>query len=67
VPLVLLMLNQHSTWLNSYAETFPILTAAMVLVGWTLTQHLYGISKKVKGFKMRPDNFIWARDAYVEA
>jgi len=25
------------------------------------------MSKKVKGFKIRPDDFIWARDAYVEA
>ena len=25
------------------------------------------VGKKVKGFKMRADNFLWARDAYVEA
>ena len=30
-------------------------------------EELIGISKKVKGLKMRTDNFIWARDAYVEA
>jgi peptide/nickel transport system substrate-binding protein len=30
-------------------------------------EELMGISKKVKGFKMRADNVIWARDAYVEA
>ena len=30
-------------------------------------EELMGISKKVKGFKMRAANFIWARDAYVEA
>jgi len=28
---------------------------------------LMGVSKKVKNFKMRADNVIWARDAYVEA
>ncbi len=28
---------------------------------------LIGVSKKVKNFKMRADNVIWARDAYVEA
>jgi peptide/nickel transport system substrate-binding protein len=33
---------------------------------WQL-EELMGVSRKVKGFKMRPDNFIWARDAYVEA
>jgi peptide/nickel transport system substrate-binding protein len=33
---------------------------------WQLDE-LMGISKKVKKFKMRADNFIWARDAYVEA
>jgi ABC-type transport system substrate-binding protein len=33
---------------------------------WQLEQ-LTGVSKKVKGFKIRPDDFIWARDAYVEA
>jgi hypothetical protein len=33
---------------------------------WQL-EELMGVSKKVKGFKMRPDNVIWARDAYVEA
>jgi peptide/nickel transport system substrate-binding protein len=33
---------------------------------WQLEQ-LTGVSRKVKGFKIRPDDFIWARDAYVEA
>jgi peptide/nickel transport system substrate-binding protein len=33
---------------------------------WQLDQ-LTGVSKKVKGFKIRPDDVIWARDAYVEA
>ena len=28
---------------------------------------LMGINKKVKGFKMRADNVLWVRDAYVEA
>ena len=29
-------------------------------------EEIMGISKKVTRFKMRADNFIWARDAYVE-
>ena len=33
---------------------------------WQLDE-LMGVSKKVKNFKMRADNVIWARDAYVEA
>ncbi len=33
---------------------------------WQL-EELMGVSKRVKNFKMRPDNLIWARDAYVEA
>ncbi len=33
---------------------------------WQLDE-LMGVSKKVKGFKMRADNVLWARDAYVEA
>jgi peptide/nickel transport system substrate-binding protein len=33
---------------------------------WQLDE-LIGVSKKVKHFKMRADNVIWARDAYVEA
>jgi peptide/nickel transport system substrate-binding protein len=33
---------------------------------WQLDE-LMGVSRKVKGFKMRADNFIWARDTYVEA
>jgi peptide/nickel transport system substrate-binding protein len=32
---------------------------------WQLDE-LMGLSKKVKGFKMRPDNFLWVRDTYVE-
>jgi peptide/nickel transport system substrate-binding protein len=32
---------------------------------WQLDE-LMGVGKKVKKFKMRADNFIWARDAYVE-
>ena len=39
---------------------------AVWVILWQL-EELMGISKKVKGFKMRADNFIWARDAYVEA
>jgi len=33
---------------------------------WQLDE-LFGVNKKVKGFKMRPDNYLWVRDAYVEA
>jgi peptide/nickel transport system substrate-binding protein len=39
---------------------------AVWLFLWQLEQ-LTGMSKKVKGFRIRPDDFIWARDAYVEA
>ena len=50
VPLVFMMINAHNPWTSSYSDPFPILTAAVVLFGWGLTQHLYGISKRVKGF-----------------
>lgn len=51
VPLVFLMINQHNNWAASTFTTgYPVLLAVMVLVGWGLTQHLYGISKKVTGF-----------------
>jgi len=33
---------------------------------WQLDE-LFGVTRKVKGFKMRPDNVLWMRDAYVEA
>jgi peptide/nickel transport system substrate-binding protein len=33
---------------------------------WQLDQ-LTGMSRKVRDFRIRPDDFIWARDAYVEA
>ena len=39
---------------------------AVWLFLWQL-EELFGVSKKVKGFKMRPDNFLWVRDTYVEA
>jgi peptide/nickel transport system substrate-binding protein len=39
---------------------------AVWLFLWQLDT-LFGVSKKVKGFKMRPDDFIWTRDTYVEA
>jgi ABC-type transport system substrate-binding protein len=39
---------------------------AVWLFLWQLDE-LFGVSKKVKGFKMRPDNFLWVRDTYVEA
>lgn len=46
VPLVLMMLNMHSTWMASY---WWILTAA-VAVAWFGTKHLYSKAAKVKGF-----------------
>ena len=39
---------------------------AVWLFLWQLDE-LFGVSKKVKGFKMRPDNVLWMRDTYVEA
>jgi peptide/nickel transport system substrate-binding protein len=39
---------------------------AVWLFLWQLDE-LFGVSKKVKGFRMRPDNVLWMRDAYVEA
>jgi peptide/nickel transport system substrate-binding protein len=39
---------------------------AVWLFLWQLDE-LFGVSKKVKGFKMRPDNYLWVRDTYVEA
>lgn len=39
-------------------------------VGWLFLWQLdeiFGVSKKVKGFLMRADHIIWAREAYVEA
>lgn len=33
---------------------------------WQLDE-LFGMSKKVKNFTMRPDHFMWVREAYVEA
>ncbi len=39
---------------------------AVWLFLWQLDE-LFGVSRKVKGFKMRPDNVLWMRDAYVEA
>jgi peptide/nickel transport system substrate-binding protein len=33
---------------------------------WQLDE-LFGITKKVKNFKMRPDHYMWVRDTYVEA
>jgi uncharacterized membrane protein len=46
VPMVLMMLNMHSTWMASY---WWILTAA-VAVAWFGTKHLYSKAGKVKGF-----------------
>jgi peptide/nickel transport system substrate-binding protein len=39
---------------------------AVWLFLWQLDE-LFGVSRKVKGFKMRPDNVLWMRDTYVEA
>ena len=39
-------------------------------VGWLYLWQLdeiFGMSRKVKGFRMRPDQILWTRDAYVEA
>lgn len=47
VPLVFLMLNFHNTWTATGDDPVPYWTMLMVLVGWALTAHLYGISKKV--------------------
>ena len=46
VPLVLTMLNMHSTWMATYWWIFPIAVA----VAWFGTQHLYTKAGKVKGF-----------------
>ncbi len=47
VPLVFAMLNAHQTWIAA-DHSWPL--AVIVLAGWGLTWHLYGIAKKVKGF-----------------
>lgn len=51
VPLVFLMLNAHATWTAGPPSdaVFPLLTFLVVAAGFALTQHLYGISGKVKG------------------
>ena len=39
-------------------------------VGWLYLWQLdemFGVSRKVKNFRMRPDHILWTRDAYVEA
>jgi len=39
-------------------------------VGWLYLWQLdeiFGVSRKVKGFRMRPDHILWTRDAFVEA
>jgi len=47
VPLVFGMLNAHQTWA---ASNQPWTFFGVIVLGWLLTWHLYGISKKVKGF-----------------
>jgi uncharacterized membrane protein len=52
VPLIYVMLGQHMPGGggglsgNAAIWSIPVVT----LLGWGLVQHLYGISKKVKGF-----------------
>lgn len=45
VPLVFMMMSQHSTW-----AAHPITLTLVVLVGWAIVNHLYDRAKKVKGF-----------------
>lgn len=46
VPLVLMMLNQHSTWMSSYWWSLAI----AVGFAWIGVKHLYAKAGKVKGF-----------------
>jgi len=53
VPLVYVMLGQHMPGGGGggFSDTQAIWSVPVVtLIGWLLVQHLYGISKKVKGF-----------------
>jgi hypothetical protein len=45
VPLVFMMMNQHSTWVGN-----PIVLSLAVLIGWGATYWLYGKAAQVKGF-----------------
>ena len=48
VPLVFLMLNSHNIW--AAGPLSPVLLTLVVLAGWALTYHLYGLVPRVKGF-----------------
>jgi uncharacterized membrane protein len=52
VPLVYMMLGQHMPGIGAgFSTTAQIWSVPVVtFLGWALVQHLYGISKKVKGF-----------------
>ncbi len=45
VPLIFMMVAQHSTWASS-----PITLGVIVLVGWALVYHIYDRASKVQGF-----------------
>lgn len=45
VPLVFLMINQHTTWVGN-----PLVLSLVVLIGWGVTYWLYGKAAQVKGF-----------------
>lgn len=46
IPLVLMMLNAHNTWMSSYWW----MLAVLVGIAWIGTKHLYSKAGKVKGF-----------------
>jgi len=52
VPLIYMMLGQHMPAIGGGLSTTQAIWSIPVvtLLGWGLVQHLYGISKKVKGF-----------------
>jgi uncharacterized membrane protein len=45
VPLLFMMVAQHSTWAAN-----PITLGVIVLVGWAMVYHIYGRATKVQGF-----------------
>ena len=47
VPLVFMMISQHATWASGWG---PLWLTVIVLVGFGLTQHVFGAAKNVKGF-----------------
>ncbi|HVN84620.1 MAG TPA: urate hydroxylase PuuD [Candidatus Binatia bacterium] len=50
VPLVFVMLNQHTTTWAASPLLQVLIVAAIVPIGWQLVRHLYDIAGKVKGF-----------------